>query len=122
MIFRNCRLYLRPFAVLYCSFSLKVLEDGELEGLLADQKQDLQSLLAAMPGTNYHPIWIPVESVRERKEAALAAIKEKQEKEEEMKKQAEESAASTKVGFCSLPVKKLCRIGSQSCMTIFLEN
>lgn len=59
----------------------EVLEEGELDGLLADQKQDLQRLLAAMPGTSYLPIWVPVESVKERKEAAVAAHKERTEAE-----------------------------------------
>ena len=44
---------------------------------------DLQRLLAAMPGTNYHAVWIPVESVKQRREAAIAALAAKQEKEEE---------------------------------------
>ena len=70
---------------------LQVLEEGELEGLLADQKMDLQRLLAAMPGTNYHAVWIPVESVKQRRESAIAALAANQEKEEEAKKKEEEA-------------------------------
>ena len=50
---------------------------------------DLQRLLAAMPGTNYHAVWIPVESVKQRREAAIAALAAKQEKEEAKKKEEE---------------------------------
>ena len=50
---------------------------------------DLQRLLAAMPGTNYHAVWLPVESVKQRREAAIAALAAKQEKEEAKKKEEE---------------------------------